>query len=45
MAWRFEKSEDGAPQLVPWVIGRGVNGHGMGFGDVNGDGRDDILFA
>lgn len=45
MAWRFEESEDGTPQLVPWVIGRGVNGHGMGFGDVNGDGRDDILFA
>ncbi len=45
MAWRFQEGEDGTPQLAAWVIGRGANGHGMGFGDVNGDGRDDILFA
>jgi len=45
MAWRFAKDQQGRPQLTPWVIGRGANGHGMGFGDLNGDGRQDILFA
>jgi len=45
VAWRF--AEDGAkqPTLKQWIVGRGANGHGMGFGDINGDGRGDILFA
>jgi len=43
-AWRFVERKDGpALELIP--IGTGANGHGMGFGDVNGDGRTDILFA
>lgn len=34
---------DGKPTLTPFVVGP-VNGHGMGFGDINSDGREDILF-
>jgi len=32
------------PTLVGHTIGK-VFGHGIGFGDINNDGRDDILFA
>ncbi len=32
------------PTLVGHTIGP-INGHGVGFGDINHDGRDDILFA
>ena len=34
-----------APSLIEHVIGKEGNGHGMGFGDVNNDGREDITFA
>ncbi|MDP7267700.1 MAG: VCBS repeat-containing protein [Pirellulales bacterium] len=45
VAWRFAEDEAKQPTLKQWIIGRGANGHGMGFGDINGDGRADILFA
>jgi hypothetical protein len=45
VAWRFAEGEEGQPLLERMVIGQGANGHGMGFGDINGDGRKDILFA
>ncbi|MDA7915866.1 VCBS repeat-containing protein [Verrucomicrobia bacterium] len=32
------------PTLVPHIIGKGHNGHGLGFGDLNGDGLEDIIF-
>lgn len=41
--WRFSRPVDGAPAMEGTVIGE-HNGHGVGFGDVNGDGRTDILF-
>lgn len=44
--YRWQKSEDGKLEgisLTEHLIGANQNGHGMGFGDVNNDGREDIL--
>jgi hypothetical protein len=41
--FRFVKGPDGAPTLVPFVLGAEGGGHGFAFGDVNGDGREDVL--
>jgi hypothetical protein len=41
--WRFTKGEDGGPALAPFVLGAEGGGHGFAFGDVNGDGREDVL--
>lgn len=41
--FRFNRSADGAIALTPFVLGREGGGHGMAFGDVNGDGREDVL--
>ncbi len=41
--FRFIRSTDGAVALTPFVLGREGGGHGMAFGDVNGDGREDVL--
>lgn len=46
--WKFARSDAGEPILKPWVIHEGgvnTNGHGHGYGDLNGDGREDILFG
>ena len=48
MAYRFARNAQGEPILAPWTIhaaGVETNGHGVGFGDINGDGREDILFG
>jgi hypothetical protein len=48
MLYRFAKNENGEPILKPWTIqpgGTGVNGHGIGYGDINGDGLEDIVFG
>ena len=42
VAWKLIPSEDG-PTLEQHVLGNNGCGHGMAFGDVNGDGHDDIL--
>jgi hypothetical protein len=41
--WRFTKGPDGHPALVPFVLGAEGGGHGFAWGDVNGDGREDVL--
>ncbi|MFM9032619.1 MAG: FG-GAP repeat domain-containing protein [Opitutaceae bacterium] len=48
MAYRFAKGPGGEPILTPWMIQPGapfVNGHGIGFGDINGDGREDLIYG
>ena len=41
--WRWTKHADGSPALAPFVLGAKGGGHGFAFGDVNGDGREDVL--
>lgn len=40
---RLVKNSEGQPALQRVVIGQEGGGHGYAFGDVNGDGREDIL--
>ena len=42
LAWSFADGAEG-PTLERHLLGAGPHGHGMGFGDLNGDGREDIL--
>ncbi|MEX2581262.1 MAG: VCBS repeat-containing protein [Verrucomicrobiales bacterium] len=42
--FRLVTGEDGKPSTEKHVVSESGNGHGMGFGDVNGDGREDIVF-
>lgn len=43
--WRLEASDDPASPLkaIPHQLGEKANGHGMGVGDLNGDGKTDVL--
>jgi len=43
VAWKLAKTPDGAPTLEEIVLGRDGGGHGYAFGDLNGDGREDLL--
>jgi len=45
VAWKLAKTPDGQPTVSRIVLGEGGSGHGYAVGDVNGDGRDDILCA
>ena len=41
--WKLASDSAGAPTMRRIVISEKGNRHGMGFGDVNGDGREDIV--
>jgi len=41
--WRLTKDAEGNPIMKETIIGK-QNSHGVGFGDINGDGHTDILF-
>jgi hypothetical protein len=41
--FRWGKGPDGALLLTPFVLGVEGGGHGYAFGDVNNDGREDVL--
>ncbi len=43
VVWKFDKDKDGKHCLRRIVIGKESNGHGFAFGDINGDGREDVL--
>ena len=43
VVWKFTKGDDGKPSLRRIVIGSEGGGHGFAFGDVNSDGREDVL--
>lgn len=48
MAYRLVRNERNEPAMRPWIIHPGgpwANGHGIGFGDLNGDGGEDILYG
>ena len=41
--FRFDKTPDGTPVLKAFILGAEGGGHGIAFGDLNGDGREDVL--
>lgn len=43
VAWKLTTSDDGTPTARRVVLGEQGSGHGFAVGDVNGDGRTDIL--
>jgi hypothetical protein len=43
LVWQFN-GEKGAEGMSRHVVSESGNGHGQGFGDINGDGLDDIVF-
>ena len=43
--YRLVRGEDKKVSAVKHVVAASGNGHGMGFGDINGDGQDDIVFG
>jgi hypothetical protein len=43
VVWKFVRDDAGKPTLERMLIGDSGSGHGYAFGDINGDGREDIL--
>lgn len=41
---RLVRGDDGKVTTKKHVVSESGNGHGMGFGDINGDGKEDIIF-
>ncbi len=42
--FRLIRAKDGKVSVKRHVVSESGNGHGMGFGDINGDGKKDIVF-
>jgi hypothetical protein len=42
VAWKLVKDAEGQPTLERIVLGEDGGGHGYAFGDINGDGREDV---
>ena len=43
VVWKFAKDGAGKPTIKRIVLGNEGGGHGYAFGDLNGDGREDVL--
>jgi len=43
VVWKLVKGPKGQPAAKEIVLGTGGHGHGFAFGELNGDGREDIL--
>lgn len=43
VCWKFANDAEGKPTLEEVIIGADGGGHGYAFGDINGDGREDLL--
>ena len=43
VAWKLTQTVEGRPGVTRIVLGQSGCGHGYAFGDVNGDGREDVL--
>lgn len=43
--WRLSRDAKGRLSAARVLVGAKGNGHGQGFGDVNGDGREDLVFG
>jgi len=43
VAWKMAKTPEGEPTLEEIVLGADGGGHGYALGDLNGDGREDLL--
>jgi hypothetical protein len=44
-AWKLAKDAAGKPTMQRLTLSERGNRHGMGFGDVNGDGREDVVLG